>query len=274
MSADRPATTRPAGTRPITSWVLSEQRRPLALWTLAVCAVAAMYISFYPSIGGAELDDLVANLPEGVVTALGYDQIGTAAGYLSSTVYGLLGPALLLVFAVQRGSGLVAGEEEAGTLELELTAPVGRGQVLLGRLAAIWIALAGLVTALVVVTLAFVPLLELDVRVGDVVATGAMLLLLVGAVATVTAAAGASTGRKGVAVGVGAGVAVLGFVLDAIGPTVDAGWMTAISPFSWYLAEEPLRNGFDPIGAALLAGLAVAAALVGLARYERRDLMV
>jgi ABC-2 type transport system permease protein len=75
--------------------VLRHLRRSLTLWAIAVAAVAAMYISFYPSIGGTDVEELIENLPEALVTALRYDAIATAAGYLTSTVYGLLGPILL-----------------------------------------------------------------------------------------------------------------------------------------------------------------------------------
>lgn len=50
--------------------------------------------------------------------------------------------------------------------------------------------------------------------------------------------------------------------------------MTAVSPFSWYLDPNPLAEGFDPGGLALLAAVPVLAALVGLATFDRRDVMV
>lgn len=69
-------------------------------------------------------------------------------------------------------------------------------------------------------------------------------------------------------------MAVASFVLDAIGPAVDAGWMTAVSPCSWYLDNEPLANGFDLPGPLLLAIIPVVAVAAGLVRFVRRDLMV
>jgi ABC-2 type transport system permease protein len=63
-------------------------------------------------------------------------------------------------------------------------------------------------------------------------------------------------------------------MLDAIGPTIDARWMTAISPFSWYLDGRPLFSGFDGQGLALLAAVPVVAALAAVVGFRRRDLMV
>ncbi len=263
-----------AETVPVLAGVMREQRRPLVLWGLALTAVSTLYIAIYPTMGIDEMASMVDNLPEALINALNYDEIGTAAGYISSTVYGLLGPALLLIFAIATGTRLVAGQEEDGTLELELTAPVSRTRVLLERVAALWCNVAVLVAVVAVVTIVLAAVLDLDVTVGNVLAASTGLLLLVLGFGTVGLAAGAITGRRAIGLGVAAGLAVLAFMLNAIAPTVEAEWMTIVSPFSWFLDGRPLATGFDLSRLALLATvpvLAVAAAVVG---FRRRDLMV
>lgn len=264
-----------ADTVPVTTGVLRDTRRSLALWGIAVAAVTAIYVGFWPAMGeGAEIEAFVANMPEGLVQALGYDQIATPAGYLRSTVYGLLAPVLLLVFAIGAGARLVAGQEEDGTLELELTAPVARGQLLAGRLAALWANATVLVAVVTLTTLALVAAIDMDVAAGNVVAASTGLWLLVLGFGTLALAVGAATGRRTVALGVAAGAAVVAFMLDAIGPAVGADWMTAVSPFSWYLEDNPLAEGFALRGLVLLAVVPVLAAAVGLVAFRRRDLMV
>lgn len=259
---------------PVLTGVMREQRRSLVLWGLALAAIATLYIGIYPVMGTADMSAMVENLPDAMVNAFGYDEIGTAAGYITSTVYGLLGPVLLLVFAIATGTRLVAGQEEDGTLELELTAPISRTQLLLERLAALWLNVAVLVVVVTVVTTVLVVTLDLDVEITNVLAGSTGLLLLVLGFATIGLAVGAITGRRTIGLGVAAGVAVAAFMLDAIGPTVDAGWMTAISPFSWYLEGRPLFTGFDLGGLALLAAVPVVAAVAAVAGFARRDLMV
>lgn len=260
---------------PVLSGVLRDQRRSLVLWGLAVAAVTAIYVSFYPAMGDAsQIEAFIENLPEAMVQALGYDRMASPAGYLRSTVYGLLGPALLLVFAIGAGGRLIAGQEEDGTLELELTSPVARPRLLLGRLLALWLDIAILVAVITVMTMALVAALDIDVTTTGILAGSAGLLLLVIGLGTVTMAAGAATGRRAVALGVGAGLAVLSFMFDALGPIVDAGWMTAVSPFTWYLGNEPISEGFDLAGLALLALVPLIAGAVGMIAFDRRDLMV
>lgn len=259
---------------PVLSGVMRDQRRSLVLWSIALTAVATLYISVYPAIGGDEMAAMVETIPEGMATAFGYDDIGSAAGYLSSTVYGLLGPVLLLVFAIATGTRLVAGQEEDGTLELECASPISRSRLLLERMVALWCNVAVLIAVLTGVTLALVFAFDLDVAVGNVFAGSTGLLLLVLGFGTIGLAVGAATGRRAIGLGVAAGLAVVAFMLDAIGPTIDAAWMTAVSPFSWYLEDSPLRNGFDVQGLALLAAVPVVAAAIAFAGFTRRDLMV
>lgn len=260
---------------PVLSGVVAGQRRSLVLWAVALAAVTTMYVGLYPSMGGSgEMQALIDQMPEAMVTAFGYDQIGTAGGWISSTVYGLLGPVLLLVFGIGTGARLIAGQEEDGSLELELAAPVSRRQVLAERLLALWLDLALLVAVVAGVTLLLVLGMDLEVGMTELAAGTAGLLLLVLGFGTLALAVGAATGRRAAALGATAGLAVLMFVLDALGPTLEAGWMTAVSPFSWYLGESPLTEGWDPQGLLLLAIVPVVSAAVAFVTFERRDLGV
>jgi ABC-2 type transport system permease protein len=259
---------------PVLGGVLRLQRRTLLLWSLALTGVTVMYVGLYPSFAGADLTSFTEALPPELNEAFGYDKIGTPAGYLSSTLYGLLGPALLLVFAIGAGARLIAGQEEDGTLELELTAPVSRLRVLGERLVALIVDIVILVNVTAGVTAFLVVVLDIDIALGNVVAVSLGLLLLVLGFGTLALAVGAATGRRGVAVGAAAAVAVLAFAFDALGPSLDADWMTAVSPFSWYLAADPLAAGFDVEGLALLAVVPLVTSGAAFMWFRRRDLLV
>ncbi len=259
---------------PVLAGVLREQRRQVAVWCLTLALLSAMYISFYPSMGGTGMQDLVDNMPEQLSTALGYDRLGTAAGWLTSTIYAFVVPVLLLVFAIATGSRLIAGDEESGDLELEAAAPLSRRQILIQRLLALWLATLTLVVTVTLVSYALVLALDMGISVGNIIAASTGLLLLVIGMGTVALAVGAVTGRRVIALGATAGLAVLAYVLDALGRVAQASWMNAISPFSWYLEHEPLTNGFDLRGIVLLAAVPIVATAGALFQFNRRDLMV
>ncbi len=256
-------------------WVLRGQRRALLLWAVAVALVSGIYAGFYELLDVAEMEALVDSMPPGLAAAMGYDQLGTATGYLEFTVYGLLGPILVLVFAIGFAARTLAGQEEDGSLELEVTAAVGRRRVLLERYAALVVQVAVLVAAITAVVGVLVAAIDMPVGAVGLAAAGLGMLLLVLAIASVTFATGAVTGRRAIALAVGAVVAVGGFVADALADLLDDGrWMEALSPFSWYLSGDPLAEGVDVVGFAALLGLSVVAVAVAVPAFERRDLGV
>ena len=259
---------------PVLTSALREQRRGLLIWGPVMAAVTAVYISYWPWMSGDGMVDMLQGLPEGLIKGMGYDRISTPGGYITSTVYGLLAPGLLLVYSIAAGARLLAGTEGDGTLELELTAPVDRRRVYLQRLAALWICVTALVLVVGLMTLVMVAGLDMDVLAINVLAGSLGFLLLLLGMCTLAFAIGAATGRRSLALGGGSAVAVTAFMFNGIGSAVGADWMIAVSPFSWYLANNPLDNGFDVQGLMLLSVIPVVAAVVGLVRFERRDLMV
>ncbi|WP_344095723.1 hypothetical protein [Microbacterium deminutum] len=90
--------------------------------------------------------------------------------------------------------------------------------------------------------------------------------------ASAALAAGALTGRRIGGIGVGAGVAVTGYVLQAIANnSKDLDGLRVLSPYDWAFGQAPLANGMDWIGLGLLWGgsaLLIALATAGLARRD------
>jgi ABC-2 type transport system permease protein len=256
-------------------WQIRRARRGLVGWAVALAAVAGVYIPFYPAIGGDQLQGMVDALPPELSQALGYDRIGSAAGFVTSTVYGLLGMALLLVLAVGTGARTVAGEEESGLLELSVAAPVRRTALVDGRALALVLRTAMLVLVLFAASAALVRVSDMDVAVGGLAAGSLQLWLLTTAVGLVALAVGAATGRRVVGVAVGAGLAVGGYVADAIAGLVpDAAWLADVSPYAWFLGGDPLVAGVDPGGVLRLVALGAVAWLTGRTLIGRRDLGV
>ncbi len=253
--------------------VLRDHRRGLATWALAVGAITAFYLAFYPMMG-QEMVDAVQGMPEGLMRGLGYDRIGTGAGYVDALIVGLLAPLLLLVHAIALGGRLIAGQEEDGSLELDFAAPVSRRRLYLERAAAAWTLVLALVAVLATVVVAMNGPAELALELGHVPAVALPLALLVGGFASVAFAIGAATGRRGAAVGVAAGLAVFAYVVRGVADATGNDLLGAFSPFVWLLGPEPLQNGWDWGATAKLALITVVALPLGLLRFERRDLGV
>jgi len=259
-------------------WQLRRRRRPVTGWALALAAVAGIYIPFYPALGGGEeLQQLVSSLPPELVSALGYDRIGTPAGYLTSTIFGLLAPVLMLVFAVGLGARSIAGLEEDGRLELAAAAPVSRRALLAGRAIAMHTQLALLTLVVLTSSWGLSEAFGLEVGLVGIAAASVGLQLLTCAFGTVALAAGAASGRRSVALAVGSGLAVAAFIADALsGFLADGELLALLSPFSWYLRGDPVAEGFvgNLPGFAGLAAITFVAWAVAHVGFLRRDLGV
>ncbi len=259
----------------VTSWVLRQQRRAVVGWSVALAAVCALYVGFYPAIGDQDMAQLVEGMPDALVQALGYEGIDTAPGYLESTIFSLLGPALLLVFAIGFGARVLAGEEEDGKLELELTLPVDRRRVLLERFLAMVVQLLVLAGVMIATVVSMVLALDMDVMVANIVAATLGLFLFVLAMGTLSLGAGASTGRKAIGLVAGAGVAVASYMAHALAPLIEGGgWLENASPFAWYLGGEPLTEGVHWAGFGGLVAITAVTLAVALPVFARRDLGV
>ncbi len=259
---------------PIMVSALRSQRRSFTCWGLAYAGVVAMYAGLYPLVESMDLGSMAEKLPEGFSQALGYDQIGTAAGYVSSSVFGFLGPAMLAVFGIGLGSRILAGEEEEGTLELELTGPSSRAQIYAQRFVALVASLAGLVMVGFVTLVLVNAVASLGIKVGRMALMCVALWLFAVAMSSVAYAVGAATGRRSVGMGVAAALAVASFMSNAIGPSISQGWMTEVSPWSWYIQDSPLLGGADFVSMGMLVALGLVAAATGVVPFMRRDLMV
>jgi ABC-2 type transport system permease protein len=214
-------------------------------------------------------------MPDGLVSALGYDTIGTAAGYLQSTVYGLLAPILMLVFALGFAARVLAGEEEDGSLELETAAPISRVRSLLERYLALLVGIVWLGAITGAVSLVLVSALEMEVGTAELIATTLGLTVFTTALASVAFAVGAATGRRVVALAAGAGLAVVAYIANALASFMDDGaWLERLSPFGWYLGNEPLVNGLSLGGVAALLVLTLVCIVTAVVTFDRRDLGV
>jgi len=141
-----------------------DARRAVVGWALGAGGVALLYTSYYPSVSQPSMVAALKNYPEGLKKAFNMQDVASPAGYLGSAVFGLLVPVLLAIFMIVAGSRAIAGDEEAGTLDLVLAHPVSRTRLLLSRLAAL------IVVVLVVAAVVFLLILSVAGGIGTVVA--------------------------------------------------------------------------------------------------------
>ena len=260
---------------PIFRRSIADDWRSLLGWTVGVVGVIALYLPLFPSVGGnGQMQQIIESMPPELVNTLGFEAIGSGAGYTQGTFFGLIGFLLLVIAATNWGSAAIAGAEESGRLELALAHGVGRGQYaaesalsILARL--VWL---GAIAALLILLLNEPS--ELELTTGNVIATVAALVGLAFVSGTLALAIGALTGRRSIATMAGAGIAVVGYVFNAIANQADdAEPIRAVSPYAWAYQNNPLTDGADWGGLLLLWGFGIAFAVIAIVALRRRDVV-
>lgn len=260
---------------PIFRRSLADGWRSLLGWTLGVLAVLGLYLPLYPSVGGdGQMQQIIESMPPELVNTLGFAGIGSGSGYTQATFFGLIGFLLLTIAATSWGASAIGGAEESGRLELALAHGVGRVQYALESALSIVARLVWLGLVAVLLILALNESSELELTAANVVAAVAALLGLTFISGAAALAFGAIAGRRGVGTLTGAGIAVVGYVLNAIANQVpDAEAIRSASPYAWAYHHNPLADGADGGGLLALWGTAILLVVVATIALRRRDIV-
>ena len=160
--------------RSIALKALWDQRRAFIWWALGITAIILLLVLLYPSIRDVpEFQQLIDSLPEAMRNLfLGSSVVDflSPTGYLNSRFFAFLGPALFLVYGIGQGVSAVAGEEERGTLEVVLSAPVSRWRLVVERFAALAVGAALLAGVAFVVLWAGGAMVSMGIGAGQVAA--------------------------------------------------------------------------------------------------------
>ncbi len=261
---------------PVLRRTLQTERRALAGWLAGIGLLVVVTAGSWPAVkdSSAQLETVLADLPPAFSAFLG-DGIATfsAAGVVGSRLFGTVGLAAFISFAVSRGARAIAGEEQDGTLELLVTQPLSRTHLATDKLTATFLSLALLVTAQMVLLLVAMPVVGLDFAVWHVVGASVGLYLLSAMFGMLAFAVGAATGNRSLAVGVGAGTAGGLFLLGGLGALVEAFKTVAdLSPFRHFDGTTVLADGVAWVPVVGFGVVAVVLAVVGVARFDGRDL--
>lgn len=260
----------------ITAHALRVDRKSLFWWALGLVFTTILFLVFYPSIAdnAAAYRQAIEGLPDALKAfAGGEGDPVSPGGYMQGQFFASLGAWLFFAFGVARGGRAIAGDEDDGTLELVVAAPVGRARIVAERALAMAIELAvvALVTWLTLVILG--PPFELDLPASDYAAGVVGLAMGAWVFGALALAVGAATGRPGVAYGVGGAAAALAFLCTVLAPLTDIlNDRRELSPGWQSFGTRPIETGFHTGDMAILAVEGLVFIAVGTWLFLRRDI--
>ncbi len=251
---------------------LHEARGAIIGWSIGLAAfIFLIAISFLAVEGEESLDDLYESFGElegffgDCVTLTEFDC------YMDTQIVAYL-PVIMGIFAVIHASRLLAGDEETGRLDITLSLPVSRTQLVLAHVAVLLVAQAVVGLAVgVTIALSALMLGETDMILGGFL-VGLNVWPAVWFIAIATYAISAFAHRRRLASMGGTALLVGSYVWGGLAPIIDAGAAKWLSFTYLYQQSNPMRDGFD--AAYFLITLAVTAllAVVAWLRFDGKDL--
>jgi ABC-2 type transport system permease protein len=245
---------------------------PLA-WGLPLGLMAVMVVAVFPGIrDSSQLDELISAYPDALKEAFGISDASfrSTSGYLAAEIFSLIAPFTAAGFMIHLIATGVSGAEHRGVLDVALSAPVRRRQLLLGQLAGGAAILLGIALVLGVLTQSAAAVFGAGLPVGDTLAGVASLWPLgvfSGGVALLLAGL---FHRPAVVAGGGAGVLAVMYLVEVLGKLSEAfAAVDGLSAFHYY--GSAIEDGFDPGSAAILLAAGALCAALGCALFERRD---
>jgi ABC-2 type transport system permease protein len=218
---------------------LKFRRNGIIGWGIGLCWLPLVYIGIYPSV--AEEMAGLADLE--IYQAMGIS-INTFEDWIGSILF-LFVPLLLSVYALINGTGTLAGEEEDGRLEMIVTLPLERWQIVTAKAVALSIAtfLILLIVSLVsaVVFLSIESQIETEVMALEI--TTAMLATwpLIFAMAMLSLFLAAFSSRRRVAAMIATAVLLIGYFGSNLASQVSS--LEALEPLFLFTYLDSSRNG-------------------------------
>ena len=252
---------------------MSEYQTMLLITSAVMFLIMGALIGpMYASIP-AETLTTFEQLPEQLMALFGGGDMSTPEGWYTLETFGLMAPVAVILVTVVMGAGALAGEESRRTMGLLLACPISRYRVVFEK--AIPMVLFAIVVGFA--TFAGVALgsliADLGMSIGNIAAT-ATLQVLVGLVfGSLAFALSAGTGRTSISIYGAAGAALFFHLFNSFGALndgiADLAWLT---PFHYYLGNDPLNSGLDWVNAAVLTVLSVVLIGMSFALFQRRDI--
>ncbi|MCB0827393.1 MAG: ABC transporter permease subunit [Solirubrobacterales bacterium] len=249
---------------------LDDRKRSLLIWIVSIGAFCAAIVAIYPSIEDT-LTDVMDGYPDALKEAFAVEDLNTPGQYLHAELLGLILPLALAWFAIRAIARDLPSAAENSFLDVLLSAPVSRRQLVATSFVGTAIELAAITLAAAAITRVTAMVLGVDLSLGDSVAGMINMWPLALFFAGVSILINGLRVQSALVSGLAAGLLVLMYVVDVIGRLApDLDFLRYGSVFRYY--GMAIEDGIDPASFFGVTAVAILVALAGALLFDRRDL--
>lgn len=250
------------------------------MWGAGMGAFMCFFVMLTPALEGLDLIKLFEKLPKAMLAAAGIQDVSVLATTTGLLALGFFGKMALFFAAYPAyvGMQITSADEDSGAMDMVLSLPVKRSQMLLEKFIAYSLNIVVLIFLVVgglLLGLAITPVDDVDTaRLVTITLNLIPVLILVLAV---TMCIGAFISRRQIVLMLVTGFIIVSYMVFTVGSMVSTDWMAVIkglSFFSYYNVEYLLKEGTVLWHIGVLFSTALV--LVGLSvyRFGQRDIAV
>ena len=245
--------------------------RGAGVLTALLSAFLLVFLAFFPSLAAADID--LDAYVDAFREAFGVVTISTIEGFLAVEFYQFAWLLLVGLYLAYLSGESIAGDVASGRMDLTLSGPVPRRDVVVGT----FLGLGPLVFLLNLV----LPLVVYAgvIGVGETIAIERLVVVHALAVPyhlsciAVGVAVSTTTSRAGIAQRVSLGALFALFMFESLASVSEYDWLGAVSPTAHYDPSAVLVAGeYDWAGGAVLLAVTLALVTVAVVRFGRADL--
>lgn len=258
------------------AWELKRRRFFVLCWTLGIASLITITVLAYKAIGhdAKQLNATFDSISSSAGGFFGGSDFFSPIGYMSSQIYYILLPILVIVMATTLAAGLMNRDENDGTVEYTLARAVSRRRLLLAK------AIVGLVILSVVclltylVTIATVNIADIKINQVDLLVTHLLSFAFSASFGIIAfALMAASQLTRKIATSVAIALAFGGYVVSSLaGLAHGLDTPAKLMPYHYYDTVSMLGGHIGRGLVTYLVGIVILAVTVAAIGYSRRDI--
>lgn len=257
-------------------WELSRRKMFTLWWTVGVTGLVSLTVLSYLAVKDSadQFNQAFGELSDSAGSFLGGNDLFSPIGYLSSQIYFITLPILLLIMVITLVSGLMNRDENDTTVELTLARPISRRKLLLAKaLTALLIsfvvyAISYAVTALCVIAV------DMDISQANVLLTHTLAFafsLSFGVIMFAMIAISRATKKLAAFAAIFASFG--GYILTSLAGFVDQFKdLVKVFPYHYYDTEALLGGKIETGLIVYLLAIVVVSIVAAAVGYSRRDI--